>query len=69
MVSGVTKLVPRSQSDLCLKLSNLVHQLNVSFKIMSYIMKSLFQELKVNFKSIYVLNFTDKEKYQDDKTK
>ena len=63
MVSGVTKLVPKRQSDLCVKLSNLVCQLSVSFKIITYIMKSLFQEAKVNFKNIYALNITDMEKY------
>ena len=38
-------------------------QLSVSFKIITYIMKSLFQEAKLNFKNIYALNITDKEKY------
>eukprot|EP00069_Balaena_mysticetus_P013339 bmy_22046T0 len=36
MASGVTKPVPKRQSDLCLKLSNLVCQLSAPFKIMSF---------------------------------
>lgn len=40
MASGVTKPIPKRQSDLCLKLLNLVCQLSVPFKTVRYVMKS-----------------------------
>lgn len=50
MVAGVGKPVLKRQSDL-------VGQLSVSFKIMTYVTKSLFQELKINFQKYACSHF------------
>lgn len=53
MASGVTKPVHKRQSDLGLKLSILVSQLLVLFKITSCDKIHCFKNLKENFKNRY----------------